>query len=77
MIPEEIMMITKKYFDVHMHIDNDSKEGYSIFLMADSIKQALDIIRREALYEDEKDLNNIDYIGEITEQEFKLSNMRK
>ncbi|WP_316607130.1 hypothetical protein [uncultured Ruminococcus sp.] len=71
------MMITKKYFDVHMHIDNDSKEGYSIFLMADSIKQALDIIRREALYEDEKDLNNIDYIGEITEQEFKLSNMRK
>lgn len=77
MILEEIMMITKKYFDVHMHIDNDSKEGYSIFLMADSIKQALDIIRREALYEDEKDLNNIDYIGEITEQEFKLSNMRK
>ena len=71
------MMITKKYFDVHMYIDNDSKEGYSIFLMADSIKQALDIIRREALYEDEKDLNNIDYIGEITEQEFKLSNMRK
>ena len=71
------MMITKKYFDVHMHIDNDSKEGYSIFLMADSIKQALDIIRREALYEDENDLNNIDYIGEITEQEFKLSNMRK
>ena len=71
------MMITKKFFDVHMHIDNVSKEGDSIFLMADSIKQALDIIRREALYEDEKDLNNIDYIGEITEQEFKLSNMRK
>ena len=45
--------------------------------MADSCAQAIDIIRMKALYEDENDLFNIDYIGEITEQEFKLTNARE
>ena len=70
-------MKAKKYFDVHMQINDDCKEGYSIFLMADSCVQAIDIIRMKALYEDENDLFNIDYIGEITEQEFKLTNARE
>lgn len=70
-------MEVKKYFDIHMQVDDDCKEGYSIFVMAESFEQAIDIIRKEALCEDENDLNNIDYIGEITEQEFKLTNTRK
>lgn len=70
-------MEVKKYFDIHMQVDDDCKEGYSIFVMAESFEQAIDIIRKEALYEDENDLNNIDYIGEITEQEFKITNTRK
>ena len=45
--------------------------------MADSCAQAIDIIRMKELYEDENDLFNIDYIGEITEQEFKLTNARE
>lgn len=70
-------MEVKKYFDIHMQVDDNCKEGYSIFVMAESFEQAIDIIRKEALYEDENDLNNIDYIDEITEQEFKLTKTRK
>ncbi len=59
-----------KYYDVHMNVECDSKSGYSIFVKACTIENALDIIRNEKLYEEEYDLNNIDCISEITEQEY-------
>lgn len=60
-----------KYYDVHMTIeDEDCKEGYSIFVAASSKDEAIQIIIDNHLYEDISDLDNIDYIGEITQSEY-------
>lgn len=53
------------YFKVH----NDSKTGYSVFVKSDSEKDAIDIIKRKKLYEDEEDLDNIESVDEITEED--------
>lgn len=53
------------YFKVH----NDSKTGYSVFVKADSEKEAINIIKRKKLYEDEEDLDNIESVDEITEED--------
>ena len=66
---EEIM----RYFDVHIVVEDDCKPGYSIFVQASSEEEALEIIKREKLYEDIEDLDNIDYVGEITEEQYKAS----
>ena len=59
-----------KYYDVHMIIDDDCKEGYSVFVCATSEKEAIQFIINNQLYEDITDLNNIDYIGEISKEQY-------
>lgn len=60
-----------KYYDVHMTIiDDDCKDGYSIFVSAKSESKAIQIIIDNQLYEDISDLNNIDYVGEISKDEY-------
>lgn len=59
-----------KYYDIHMIIDDDCKEGYSIFVTAHSLDEAMKIVIEQSLYEDISDLDRIDYVGEITEKEY-------
>ncbi len=59
------------YYDIHMTVDNDCKEGYSVFVEADSENEAVEKMTNEHLYEEPEDLNNIDYIDEITETEYR------
>ena len=56
-------------YAVYFKVYNDSKTGYSVFVKANSEKEAIDIIKRKKLYEDEEDLDNIGYIDEITEED--------
>lgn len=59
-----------KYFDVHMTVYGDCKPGYSVFVAAEDENEAVEIMTNEHLYEEPEDLNNIDYIDEITEEEY-------
>ena len=61
-----------RYYDIHMIIDDndDCKEGYSIFVSASSEHEAIQFIIDNQLYEDISDLKNIDYIGEISKNEY-------
>ena len=59
-----------KYYDIHMIVKNDWKEGYSVFVKANDEDEAIEIMINEHLYEEPEDLDNIDYIGEITEKEY-------
>ena len=61
-----------RYYDIHMIIDDndDCKEGYSIFASASSEHEAIQFIIDNQLYEDISDLKNIDYIGEISKNEY-------
>ena len=49
---------------------DDCKEGYSIFVSASSEHEAIQFIIDNQLYEDISDLKNIDYIGEISKNEY-------
>lgn len=63
-----------KYYDIHMVVKDDCKEGYSVFLaMPDNAGEgdAIAKMKDEHLYEEPEDLDNIDYIGEVSEKEFK------
>ncbi len=60
-----------KYFDIHMTVEDDCKEGYSVFVEADDENAAVEKMTNEHLYEEAEDLDHIDYIGEITEEEYK------
>ena len=62
-----------KYFDIHMKTYGNSKDGYSVFVkMPDNSNEneAVEYMTNEHLYEEPEDLNNIDYVGEITEKEY-------
>lgn len=59
-----------KYYDIHMTVEDDCKEGYSVFVKANDENEAVEIMTNEHLYEEPEDLDNIDYIAEITEKEY-------
>ena len=59
-----------KYYDIHIIVKNDWREGYSVFVKAYDENEAVEIMTNEHLYEEPEDLDNIDYIGEITEKEY-------
>lgn len=53
-----------------MVVSDDCKDGYSVFVAAYSADDAIRTMIKEALYEDILDIDNIDYIGEITAEEY-------
>ena len=52
-----------KNYEIHMNGDF----GYSVFIKADDENEAIEIMTNEHLYDEPEDLDNIDYIDEITE----------
>lgn len=61
------------YYDIHMVVHGDSKEGYSVFVEASSENEAIEIMTNNHLYEEPEDLSNIDYVGEISEEEYRAA----
>ena len=59
------------YYDIHITVKDDCKEGYSVFVKASDENEAVQIMIDNHLYEEAEDLDNIDYIGEISEREYK------
>lgn len=57
-----------KFYDVHFQ--PDPKSGYSVFVEAEDEENAIEIIKVKEMYEYEEDLNYIDYIEEISEDEY-------
>lgn len=66
-----------RFYDIHIIVDDDCKEGYSVFVKADSSMDAINLFVTEKLYEDPKDVDFIDYIGEITEDDYLLATQHR
>lgn len=59
-----------KYYDIYMEVEDDCKDGYSVFVAACDENEAVEIMTNEHLYEDAEDLDNIKAITEITKEEY-------
>lgn len=60
----------KKYFDIHVTYGEKDGDGYSIPIIANSEEDAKQRAINEELFEYEDDVNDIDYIEEITKEEY-------
>lgn len=65
-----------KYFEIHVTYDNTKDAaGYSIFVAAEKTEDTiLDYVRDNHLLETEEDINYVDYIDELTKEEFETFN---
>lgn len=61
-----------KYFEIHVTYDQKHDgDGYSIFVKAEETTATIvDYARKNLLFEDENDYKFVDYIDELTEEEY-------
>lgn len=59
-----------KYFEIHVLYDEKKCDGYSIFVMVDGEEDPLLKARSEKLFNLEYDYEDVDYIVEITKEEY-------
>ena len=59
-----------KYFDIHVVYDNESSEGYSIFVGAENKDKAIQKAKDNKMFVSEYDYEDIDYIEEIDKDEY-------
>jgi len=59
-----------KYYDVYFEDDHSRHTGYSVFVMANSEQEAVDLVRDECLYKDIEDLNSLKAVSEISKEDF-------
>ena len=61
-----------KYFEIHVTYDQKHDgDGYSIFVKAEeTIDTIVDYARKNLLFEDKNDYKFVDYIDELTEDEY-------
>ena len=62
----------KKYFDIHVSYGDKDGDGYSVPIVAGNEADAKQKAVSENLFEYENDVNDIDYIAEITKEEYDL-----
>ena len=60
----------EKYFDIHVTYGEKDGDGYSIFIIANDKEEAKQKAIDEKLFEYEYDVNDIDYIEEITQEDY-------
>ena len=60
----------EKYFDIHVTYGNKDGDGYSIPIIANSKEDAKQKAISESLFEYDDDVYDIDYIEEITKDEY-------
>lgn len=65
----------EKYFDIHVTYGNKDGDGYSIPIIANNEEDAKQKAINENLFEYEDDVNDIDYIREITTEEYEVMTM--
>lgn len=63
-------IIMEKYFDLHVKYGDKDGDGYSIPIIANSKEDAKQRAISERLFEYEDDVYDIDYIEEITKNEY-------
>ena len=61
----------EKYFDIHVTYGEKDGDGYSIPIIANSEEEAKQKAIDENLFEYEDDVNDIDYIEEISKEDYK------
>lgn len=59
-----------KYFDIHVSYGEKDGDGYSIPVIASSKEEAKQKAIDRKMFEYEEDVNDIDYIEEITKEEY-------
>ena len=61
-----------KYFEIHVTYDQKHDgDGYSIFIKAEETTDTIvDYARKNLMFEDENDYKFVDYIDELTEEEY-------
>lgn len=60
-----------KYYDIHVQYDNGDGDGYSIPIAVDGDEDAaVEKAKAEDRFEYEEDVNDIDYIDELTKEEY-------
>ena len=62
-----------KYYDIYMTVKDDCKEGYSVFVAADSEREAVLKMLNEKMYENDDDVFHIKAVTEITKEQYKRS----
>lgn len=62
----------KRYFDIHVNYGKKDSDGYSIPIIANDEVTAKQKAIDEGFFEYEDDVSNIDYITEITEEEYNM-----
>lgn len=60
----------EKYFDIHVTYGEKDGDGYSIPIIAKNEEEAKQKAIDGKFFEYEDDVNDIDYIEEITEEEY-------
>lgn len=60
----------EKYFDIHVTYGEKEEDGYSIFIIANNKEEAKQKAVDKKLFEYEYDVNDIDYIEEITQEDY-------
>ena len=60
----------EKYFDIHVKYGEKDGDGYSIPIIANNKEKAKQKAIDGKFFEYEDDVNDIDYIEEITEEEY-------
>ena len=59
-----------RYFEIHVVYDDESGEGYSIFVIAENKDTAVRTARDKKMFASEFDFEDIDYICEIDKEEY-------
>ena len=59
-----------KYFDIHVVYDDESGEGYSVFVIAKNKDEAIKTAKDNKMFVSEYDFEDIDYIEEINKDEY-------
>ena len=60
----------KNFFDIHVQYGKKDGDGYSIPIIADNKNEAKQKAIDEKLFEYEDDVNDVDYIEELTKEEY-------
>lgn len=62
-----------KYFDIHVHYGRKDSDGYSVPIAIENgtKETALELAKETDRFEYKDDVNCIDYVEEITEEEFR------
>ena len=66
----EFSIEEKRFFDIHIQYGKKDGDGYSIPIVARSKEDAIAQAKANNLFEYEDDVKDIDYVNELSQEEF-------